>query len=231
MKTIMKGVFQGSILGSILFNIFMNDLSYAIDECTLFTYADDAQQFKSAENIDQVEHAINADLKKVDVWYEFNQRRQIIQNINQITLGGVERNPVLTYEGTLIPVQTNWNSLASLPIVSLNLRVRCVKSVVKSVSKQVAVLNRLKKILPFELRTDIYRAFITPHFNYCSEPWHHCGKRGSGKPKKIIERALRFVTRAKSTIYETLLKELNLMSRLNQIIVKMATGVYKAIHG
>ena len=56
-------------------------------------------------------------------------------------------------------------------------------------------------------------------------------KRGSGKPKKIIERALRFVTRAKSTIYETLLKELNLMSRLNQIIVKMATGVYKAIHG
>ena len=231
MKTIMKGVFQGSILGSILFNIFMNDLSYAIDECTLFTYADDAQQFKSAENIDQVEHAINADLKKVDVWYEFNQRRQIIQNINQITFGGVERNPVLTYEGTVIPVQTNWNSLASLPIVSLNLRVRCVKSVVKSVSKQVAVLNRLKKILPFELRTDIYRAFITPHFNYCSEPWHHCGKRGSGKPKKINERALRFVTRDKSTMYETLLKQLNLMSPLNQIIVKMATGVYKAIHG
>ena len=73
MKTIMKGVPQGSILGSILFNIFMNDLSYAIDECTLFTYADDTQLFKSAENIDQVEHAVNADLKKVDVWYEFNQ--------------------------------------------------------------------------------------------------------------------------------------------------------------
>ena len=69
------------------------------------------------------------------------------------------------------------------------------------------------------------------HFNYCSESWHHCGKRGSGTLEKINERALRFVTRYKSTTYETLLKQLNLLSPLNQRIVKMVTGVYKAIHG
>ena len=68
----MRIALQGSILVSILFNIFMNDLSYVIDECTIFTYADDTQLSKSAENIDQVEHAINIDLKKVDEWYEFN---------------------------------------------------------------------------------------------------------------------------------------------------------------
>lgn len=149
----------------------MNDLSYAIDECTLFMYADDTQLFKSAENIDQVELATNADLKKVDEWYEFNQMKDIIQNIS------------------------------------------------------------LKKMLPFELRIDIYRAFIAPHFNYCSESWHHCGKRGSSKLEKISERALPFETRDKSTTYETLLKQLNLLSPFNQRIVKMATGVYKAIHG
>ena len=104
-----------------------------------------------------------------------------------------------------------------------------MRKICRKVSQQVAVLNRLKKILPFDRY--IYRAFTTPHINYCSELWHHCGKRGSGKPKKINERALRFVTRDKSTMYETLLKQLNLMSPLNQIIVKMATGVYKAIHG
>ena len=72
----MKGFPQGSILGPILFNIFMNDLSYIVDECTLFTYADDTQLFKSADDIDQVEHFINADLKKVGEWYELNQMKK-----------------------------------------------------------------------------------------------------------------------------------------------------------
>ena len=152
MKTITKGVPQGSILGPILFDIFMNDVSYPIDECTLFTYADDTQLFKSAENIDKVEHANKADLKKVDEWYEFNQMR----------------NPVLTCEGTVILI---WDELELLG-VSLNGKPKFkgqIRKICRKVSQQVAVLNRLNKILSFELRTDIYRAFIAPQYNYCSE--------------------------------------------------------------
>ena len=72
----MKSVSQGSILGPILFNISTNDLSYSFDECTLLKYADDTQLFKSKEFIDLVEHAINADLKNVDEWFEFNQMKR-----------------------------------------------------------------------------------------------------------------------------------------------------------
>ena len=70
-----------------------------------------------------------------------------------------------------------------------------IRKICRKVSLQVAVLNRLKKILPFELRIGIYRAFIAWNFNYCSESWHNCGKRGSGKLENINERALRFVAR------------------------------------
>ena len=204
---------------------------YAINECTLFTYADDTQLFKSADDIDQVEHAINADLKKVDEWYEFNQMKRNHAKYQAIqAFGRVERNPVLTCEGTVIPTQDEMELLG----VTIDNKLKFegqIRKICCKVSQQVAVLNRLKKILPFELRLDIYRAFIAPHFNYCSESRHHCGKRGCTKLEKINERALRFVTRDKSTTFETLLKQLNLLSPLNQRIAKMATSVYKAIHG
>ena len=164
----MKGVPQGSILGSILFNIFMNDLSYAIDECTLFTYADDTELFKSAENIDRVDHAINADLKKVDEGYEFNQMKTDHSKYQAITLGRVERDHVLTCEGTVIPIQDEMELLG----VTLDNKLKFegqIRKICRKVSQQVAVLNRLNKILSFELRTDIYRAFIAPQYNYCSE--------------------------------------------------------------
>ena len=138
MKTIMKGVPQGSIFGPILFKIFMNDLSYAIDECTLFTYADDTQLFKSAEDIDQVEHAINADLKKVDEWYEFNQMKRNHSKYQAITFGRVERNPVLTFEGTVIPIQDEME----LPGFTIDNKLKFegqIRKTCHKVSQQVAV--------------------------------------------------------------------------------------------
>jgi len=147
-----------------------------------------------------------------------------------ITFGRVERNPVLTCEGTVIPTQDEMELLGVIIDNKLKFEGQ-IRKICRKVSQHIAVLNRVKKMLPFELRLDIYRAFIVPHFNYCSESWHHCGKRGCAKREKINERALRFVTHDKSTTYETLLKQLNLLSPPNQRIVKMTTGVYKAIRG
>ena len=147
-----------------------------------------------------------------------------------ITFGRVERNPVLICEGTVIPIQDEMELLGITIHNKLSFKGQ-IRKICRKVSQQVADLNHLKKILPFELRIHVHHAFIAPHFNYCSESWHHCGRRGSGKLEKVSERALRFVTRDKSTTYETLLKQLNLLSPFNQRIVKMATSVYKAIHG
>ena len=121
------------------------------------------QLLKSAEDIHQVEHAINADLKKVDEWYEFNQMKRNHSKYQAITFGRVERNPVLTCEGTVIPIQDEMELLG----VTIDNKLKFegqIRKICRKVSQQVAVLNRLKKILPFELRIDIYRAFIAPHF-------------------------------------------------------------------
>ena len=55
--------------------------------------------------MEQIEDAINADLKKVVEWYEFNQMKRNHSKYQAITLVRVERNPVLTCEGTVISTQ------------------------------------------------------------------------------------------------------------------------------
>ena len=91
---------------------------------------------KSAEDIDQVEHAINADLKKVDEWYEFNQMKRNHSKYQAITFGRVERNPVLTCEGTVIPIQDEMELLGiTLDNKLISLRDRFVKSVIKLVNR------------------------------------------------------------------------------------------------
>ena len=122
----------------------MNDLSYAIDDWTLFTYGGDTQLLKSAEDIDQVEHAINADLKKVDEWYEFNQMKRNHSNYQAITFGRVERNRLLTCEGTVTPIQDEMDLLG----VTIDNKLKFegqIRKICRKVRQQVAVLNRLKK--------------------------------------------------------------------------------------
>ena len=40
-ENLTKGVPQGSILGPLLFNVFINDIFYIVEKCSLYNYADD----------------------------------------------------------------------------------------------------------------------------------------------------------------------------------------------
>ena len=70
---------------------------------------------------------------------------------------------------------------------------------------QVNALNRLKNILPLKTKEALYRAFILPHFDYCSQIWHHCGERNTTKMQRVNQRALRYVYKDKVISYEELL--------------------------
>ena len=54
---------------------------------------------------------------------------------------------------------------------------------------------RMRNILPFDLRRNIYISFIEPYFNYCAQTWHFCNKSLAEKLEKVNERAIRFVFR------------------------------------
>ena len=89
-----------------------------------------------------------------------------------------------------------------------------IASICPRVRGQVNALNRLKNVLPCKTKEALYRAFILPHFDYCSQIWHHCGARNTKKLERVNERALRLVYKDKNNSYDRLLSWINLLSTL-----------------
>ena len=54
-----------------------------------------------------------------------------------------------------------------------------ISKLIKKVGRKIDVLNQFKHILSFSTKMRIYRAFIMPHFTYCSSVWHSCLKEHS----------------------------------------------------
>ena len=106
---------------------------------------------------------------------------------------------------------------------------RHIANVCRKVSRQVAVLKRFKKILPFKTRKCLYLAFIIPHFNYCSETWHFCNKNTTEKLENVNERALRGFNE-KQTPYCELLDKIGLPSLVNRRLAKRVCTVFKFIN-
>ena len=143
-----------------------------------------------------------------------------------IAFGNSHSDPKFVCENTLIALEDDMDLLGVTIDSKLKFDAHVAK-ICRKVSQQVAVLKRMKKILPFDTRMNLYRAFIVPHFNYCAETWHFCSKRASDKLEKINERALRFVYQDTNSSYEVSLKKCGQQTLLNQRLATILTTVYR----
>ena len=147
-----------------------------------------------------------------------------------MVMGKTSRDPVFKCEGTSISLVEEVELLGVTVDDKLKFESQ-IKKICRKVSQQIAVLKRMKKLLPLKLREKLYRAFIAPHFNYCAESWHFCSNRLTGKLEKLNERALHFVYQDKiSTYNETLVVKNGYSTLANQRVAKMLnTAVFGAI--
>ena len=226
---ISRGIAQGSILGPLIFNIFNNDLLFIVKRCKLFSYVDDTQFFFSHNNYREVESAINCDLELVDKWYDQNGLKRNNSKYQAILMGKSDATLNFKCENSSIPVTKEFEMLG----ITIDNKLKFdnhVAKICRKVSEQIAVLKRMKKMLPFETRRDLYLAFIVPHFHYCSETWNFCSKSAADKLERLNERAIRFVFRDKYTSYSELLNALSLTSLKQQRLIKITLSIFNAVH-
>ena len=207
------GVPQRSLLGPLLFNIFMNDLVFAIKNCRLINYADDSKLYLSHQDPLVVQDGINQDLANTIQWFQQNGMIANPEKYQAVVLGNTAHDFEIKCSEELIPISNEIKLLG----VTLDNKLKFdshIRSICRKVGGQVNALNRLKNILPCKTKEALYRAFILPHFHYCSQIWHHCGARNTNKLEKVNERALRYVYKDKTTPYDKLLKWAGLSSSL-----------------
>ena len=144
---------------------------HVVRQRTLSAYADDTQIFFADSTAEKVEEVINADLGNVDKWYEQNGMKRNTSKYQAIVMVKSQVKPQFYCENTAIPI-TGELEMLGVAVDDKMKSERHIANVCRKVSQQIAVLKRMKKILPFETRKCLYLGFIIPHFNYCSETWH-----------------------------------------------------------
>ena len=162
------GVPQGSLLGPLLFNMFMNDLAFAIRDCRLISYADDTKLHLSRQDPQAVEDGLNLDLTNTIQWFQQSGMIANPDKYQALVLGNAAYDFDIKYEEKPIPV----SSEIQLPGVTLDNKLKFdsdIASICRKVGGQVNALNRLKNVLPCKTKEALYRAFILPHFDYCSQ--------------------------------------------------------------
>ena len=137
------GVPQRSLLGPLLFNIFMNDLTLAIRDCRLISYADDTKLHLSHQDPQAVEDGINLDLTNTILWFQQNGIKANPDKYQALVLRNTAHDFDIKCEGKPIPV----SSEIQVPGVILDNKLKFdsqVASIGRKAGGQVNALNRLK---------------------------------------------------------------------------------------
>lgn len=241
-RKISCGVPQGSILGPLLFLIYMNDLPDAVDNVNITMFADDTSLSKAFKNISELCEELIPAFSNICKWLKANKLSLNTVKTEFMITGTSQRLRHLD----IAPETTPYALFVNDATIR---RVRQVKNlgliidenltwdhhidyISKKIKRNVGILKRMRKILPTESLSMLYKTLIEPHIRYCSIIWGTCGEVLKDKLQNLQDRAARIITRTPYKIanHFALLKQLKWLDVRNILKLDMGIFMYKAMN-
>ena len=173
LRNVKMGVPQGSVLGPLLFLIYINDLQ----NCMISTprlFADDTAVLIHANTLTELEIKINRELENVVVWTRKNNL-----TINPMKSQAMIVSPSLSesnfaitikLNSSILQVSNNINYLGVIIDSKLLFKEHILKLQSK-LSRAVAIMYKLKHIVPLRILIRLYHAFFHSHLLYGLLVW------------------------------------------------------------
>ena len=189
---ITKGVPQGSVLGPMFFNLFLNDILFALNEAVIYNYADDNILKATADDVNEVKKILINESVKAITWFEMNLMEANPDKFQFMLLGKsvIPEKESLKFSNVEIQCVTSVKLLGVTLDYKLNFNEH-INFLAAKAGAQLSALSRVRRFLDVDSKLILVKTFILSHFRYCPIVWHFCGKLNANKLENIQKRALK----------------------------------------
>ena len=180
MLNITTGFPQGSIIGPLLFIFYINDIPNSTNSSRSVIYADDSTLCGTLNTFGQyTSDSINLELQKVTDWLAVNKPSLNIKKTKHMFMHTKNKymiKPNIIVNGEEIECVHDFNLLGITINESLQWKPH-ENLIANKISKSVGILNKLKHILPKDIRILIFNTLISSQFNYGILIWgYQCNR-------------------------------------------------------